>query len=281
MNKLFNEEFYKRLEAFFNHTNLGNNAFGKKIGESGAQVSYMIKSKTNFGVDKVLKIVNAFPDLNPDWLLRGAGEMILSEGNLKGKLKGNLSALSEPFQPYGKPALVTVDEGGNDNIVMVDVKAAAGYTENLQTPVFFKELPAFKLPGGRFRNGTFRGFEVENDSMQDTLFAGNWVIGRQVTDMKEILEGYIHVVVGLKEIVIKRILNRIKERNKFVLLSDNDAYRPKEIDADDVQELWLVKTYFSFDLRNRNRDIGKKVLGLEADVAEVKKRLSKIEGKRK
>ena len=75
-----------------------------------------------------------------------------------------------------RPIVVTVDEAGEENIVMVDTKAAAGYPTRFLEPEYYKELPAFKLPGSDYRNGTFRCFQVEGDSMTDSLQNGDFVV---------------------------------------------------------------------------------------------------------
>ena len=64
---------------------------------------------------------------------------------------------------------------------MVDTKAAAGYPTRYLEPEYYKELPAFKLPGSDYRNGTFRCFQIEGDSMQDTIQHGDYVIGIWIT----------------------------------------------------------------------------------------------------
>lgn len=168
---------------------------------------------------------------------------------------------------------ITVDESGMDNIVMVDVKAAAGYVTGLSEPSYFKKLPAFKLPGAQFHNATFRAFQVDGDSMYDTLDHDDWVISRYLESFNSIKEGYIHVIVCTNEIWVKRILNRVNERGKLVLISDNDFYPTKEIDIIDVLEIWLVKGKLGFNLRSRKKDLWTVINKLQSDVSELQTKL--------
>jgi len=62
------------------------------------------------------------------------------------------------------PKVVTVDSSEQENMVLVNAKAAAGYPQNIQDTSWYKELPAFDLPLPEFRNATYRGFQVEGDS---------------------------------------------------------------------------------------------------------------------
>jgi len=180
-------------------------------------------------------------------------------------------------QPQIKPVAVTVDEGGEDNIVMVDQKAAAGYPQHYADPSFYEGLPAFKLPGTEFRQATFRCFQIEGDSMHDTLYNGDWAIARYVDELDNIKEGYIHVLVTHDSLMVKRVLNRIQQRGKLVLQSDNNFYPPVEVDVEDLQELWYVKAKLSFNLPSKNQDLYKTVANLEAKLYEIRKELDELQ----
>lgn len=66
-----------RLQLFIDSQGLSNNKFGDKVGVSGSMVSHMVNGN-NFGVDKLMKILSSFPQLNIEWLLTGKGEMLHS-----------------------------------------------------------------------------------------------------------------------------------------------------------------------------------------------------------
>jgi transcriptional regulator with XRE-family HTH domain/signal peptidase I len=205
----------------------------------------------------------------------------LVNADLSKNIKTNSTmVLNEPTTLYGlnqNPIVVTVDEHGSENIIMVDVKAAAGYATAYLEPSYFKNLPAFKIPGPQFRNGSFRAFEVSGDSMFDTLYHGDWVICQRLESLNDIREGYIHVIVTHEELSVKRILNRTKQRNKIVLKSDNEAYPPREIDVSDIQEIWLVKMFMGFNMPNRNLDVKKVLNDLQTKYLDLDSRLKKQE----
>ena len=70
------------------------------------------------------------------------------------------------------PKVVTVDSADRENMVLVNAKAAAGYPQNIQDTSWYQQLPAFDLPIPEFRNATYRGFQVEGDSMLPNLRPG-------------------------------------------------------------------------------------------------------------
>jgi phage repressor protein C with HTH and peptisase S24 domain len=178
------------------------------------------------------------------------------------------------------PTITTVDEFGNDNIVMVDVKAAAGYVTRHLEPSYMQSLQAFKLPGPQFRNASYRAFEVSGDSMFDTLYHGDWVICQHVDGFSNIRDGYIHVIVTHEEVMVKRILNRVEKRQKLILQSDNEAYPPRELDAAEVQEIWLVKCFMGFNMPNRRIEVKKVLNDIQVKLLEHESRMSRLEKKK-
>ncbi len=190
--------------------------------------------------------------------------------------------LSRPIPaawPEGyRPVVVTVDEAGDDNIVMVDTKAAAGYPTRILEPEYYKELPAFKLPGTDYRNGTFRCFQVEGDSMTDTLQNGDSVIGRFCDNhFRDVRQGYIHVVVTADQVLVKRVISHADADHTLVLLSDNDAYPPIEVDIDEVKEIWYVKSKLSTYMPVKKNDLDRLIADLSMQVQMLKQRLDVME----
>lgn len=227
--------------------------------------------------------------VNLHWLFTGEGEIspqaqsyINTQAQLQAHSENNRGIVKEPDEVYNKrviqPVAVTVDTAGRENIVFVDVKAAAGYPSNIAEPSFFKRLPAFTLPTRQFANGTFRMFQVDGDSMDDTLRHGEWVVGRFLEDFEGCKNGYTYIIVTIDSVVFKRVLNRVKERGTLVLQSDNPAYRPYEVNIADILEIWDIKAAVIFDLTNKRLDLIKTVNNLIADMVEVKADIKKIEG---
>lgn len=177
-----------------------------------------------------------------------------------------------------RPVVVTVDELGQENIVLVDTKAAAGYPTRYLEPEYYRELPAFKLPGSDYRNGTFRCFQVDGDSMQDTIQHGDFVVGRFCDNhFKDVRDGYIHVVVTNDNVLVKRIISRAESEHKLYLISDNDAYPEIVVDIDDVREIWFVKSKISSYMPVKKNDLDKVIGDLTMQVHLLKSRIDQLE----
>ena len=102
------------------------------------------------------------------------------------------------------PKVITVDSSDNENIVLVNAKAAAGYPQNIQDASWYRELPAFDLPIPEFRNASYRGFQVEGDSMLPNLRPGEWVLSKAIEDIEQINANKMYVVVLEDAVLVKK-----------------------------------------------------------------------------
>ena len=143
------------------------------------------------------------------------------------------------------PKVVTVNSSENENMVLVNAKAAAGYPQNIQDTSWYKQLPAFDIPLPEFRNATYRGFQIEGDSMLPNLKPGEWVLARAVEGLKDISPNKIYVVVLQDAVLVKKIE---KSPNPAVisLISLNENYPPYSVNTEDIQELWQVSSKITF-----------------------------------
>lgn len=175
------------------------------------------------------------------------------------------------------PQVITVDSRGDENVVMVHIKARAGYLNGYADPEFIENLPAYRLPG--LNNGTFRIFEVEGLSMYPTLHSGDLVIGSFVDQLRVLRDDRVHVVVTKNEgVVVKRVLNRIDKDGKLILNSDNlkerDMYPPLVIDPGDVLEVWYAIGFISRQMRPP-AEVYNRVIDLEGRLTILENKVKK------
>ncbi len=170
--------------------------------------------------------------INPLWLFGESGQKYLQLS------KGDVS-----------PKVVTVNSAENENIVMVNQKAAAGYPHNVQDVEWYRQLPAFDIPLPEFRNATYRGFQIEGDSMLPTYYPGEWVLGKAVPDLDQASNNKVYVVVLYDSVLVKK-LQKLPDPSKLLLISFNEEYLPIEVNVNEVQELWQVNSKLTFNLEN-------------------------------
>ena len=69
----------ERLKQFIDYLGISTRNFEQKISTSNGQIARFLTKGTTIQSDIMSKIFDVFPDLNPDWLLLGKGEMLRSE----------------------------------------------------------------------------------------------------------------------------------------------------------------------------------------------------------
>ncbi len=94
----------KRIKKYIDFKGVNTRRFEESIGFSNGAFASQYKHNRSIGVDKVEKILQVYPDLNPVWLLTGVGNMLLP-GSYDNNDESRNYSLSEPGSPY---------ENGND-----------------------------------------------------------------------------------------------------------------------------------------------------------------------
>jgi len=178
----------------------------------------------------VMKLLKEF-GINPLWLY---GKSLVQYVNLD--------------QVDVSPKVVTVDSEGNDTILLVNQKAAAGYPHNIQDTEWVGSLPSFTIPLPQYRNATYRGFQVEGDSMLPNIRPNDWVLGRAVPSIMEASDSKIYIVVLQDSVLVKKMQKIPGAPNRIRLISLNPEYLPIEVHVQEIQELWQVNSKLSFGL---------------------------------
>ena len=169
---------------------------------------------------------------------------------------------------------ISVDSSDRSNIELVDTKAEAGYLESFQDPQYISELPKVYFPN--MPQGTYRGFEVNGDSMLP-MEPGSILICSYVEKLDYIKNDKTYVVVSKDlGVVYKRVRNMANEQ-KLILTSDNEVYSPYSINYSDIAELWQYYAHLSFSDAKINIDniLEERLLDIQLRVKEIQSKMDK------
>lgn len=200
--------------------------FAKQLGISSTTAD-IERGRTKLSGKVVAALLKQY-SINPLWLFGESGQQYLSNTNT--------SVI---------PKVVTVDTSDNENMVLVNAKAAAGYPQNIQDTSWYRQLPAFDMPLPEFRNATYRGFQVEGDSMLPNLHPGEWVLAKALEHLDDVNPNKMYVVVLQDAVLVKKI-ERLPNSQNVALISLNETYPPYEIEPHQIQELWQVNSKITF-----------------------------------
>lgn len=164
---------------------------------------------------------------------------------------------------------------GRGDIPFVPVKAAAGYLAGFADPEFIDELNTFTLP--MLTGGDYRAFEIVGDSMMPTP-SGSVIVGEKLENLEEVKSNNTYVVVSKTDgIVYKRMLKNSRQKAKFTLVSDNPAYQPYTVAAEDILEVWQAQMILSKANQQQRWDVNQLaglVNDLQQQVSVLKKRMN-------
>jgi len=129
---------------------------------------------------------------------------------------------------------ITVNEYNEDLIEVIPAQASAGYLAGYADPEYIEQLQKIKLPF--LPTGTHRAFPIKGDSMLPVK-DGSFIVAKFVEDVINIKAGRTYIVLTKDDgLVYKRLYE--KDKDTFILSSDNRSYNPYEVKKEHILELW-------------------------------------------
>lgn len=256
--------FGNRIKALRLEKGLSQEEFGTPVDLSRSAVSQIESGQTYPALETIDKIVKHY-SINWDSLMAGITGQELTERPV----------------PEIRTLVTTVDKSGKDNIVLVPIKAQAGYLLGSQQPEYIEHLPAFGIPG--LNHGTFRAFEVSGYSMladRIGFFPGDIAICEYVEKLEDIRDGLVYVLVNnapeVDNIVIKRCLNYLDKGGVIICKSDNKdpQYPTFPLPAESIKEVWKFKMRLTRQAPEPS-GLFERINALEGDMVILKEQLKK------
>lgn len=207
----------QRIVEYIKYKGLSHKRFETAAGLSNGYLNSLRHSPSPM---KLQSIVEAFPDLNRDWLLTGNGYMLNDDSDAKvvGKF------ISDDLV----------------NVPYVPTNAAASFVENLYGIEYdMEEYGVSQENMETLSDGTYVVFGVERDSMAPTIMPGAKILCRIIDEGKwEYASGIVVIVYG-KTLTVKRIVdNRLFQDNILILKGDNPKVESKNIQRSEIRGMW-------------------------------------------
>lgn len=276
-----NERILKIIEL----TKLNKRQFSNEIGVQPQTLHHIISGRlTKPGYEIIEKILSTFSYISADWLITGKGEMIkkndktsnlteTKENSFGGAIGGAIGGASPQIpsdQITGsaieiRKLVVAVDEQDRELIKFVPGSAFAGYLTGFGDPEYVEQLPFVSISGW-LPSGSYRGFEVKGDSMEDTYKPADKLICRYVQNWQHLRTRECYVLVTNSDIVVKRI-EVISDGVRCH--SDNGYYPPYELGWAEIREIWKVEAYIRIGSQAPNR-----YHALADEITELKRKLN-------
>lgn len=200
----------QRLKQIIDKSDLSVNAFARRVDVPQTTLSNMIKRGTEPSTKTINAVLSAFPDINPDWLLTGSGEMYTDRPSTTDNKDAQLV-----------PLLPVAAQGGTLNDFVVSVKASE--CEKIISPI---------------RDVDY-AMSISGDSMAPEYPSGAHILIKKINEKAFIDWGRVYVLDTCNGTVIKQLFPSDKP-DTLLCKSINPNYPPFEVSFSDIYGVYRV-----------------------------------------
>lgn len=216
-------ELRERLKAVLDEKDETVNSFSKKYDFPQRKMSRQVNEDTAIGYEVIKAFIDAYSDIDIDWLLTGRGEMLRNATITK----HHNPRYNEKLKDYEVVPVYRIEAAANLSTIFENgVEFIDGYIT----------LPDMSSVDG--------AVPVRGDSMYPILKSGDMVVYKKVSSPEYIIYGQMYLVEynwdGDTHVVVKYI-NRSENEGYICLVSHNEYHQPMDVALSDVIALALVK----------------------------------------
>lgn len=148
----------ERIQAIIRHHGLTASAFADKLGVQRSGMSHIFSGRNKPSLDLVIKILDTFPEISIDWLLKGEGEM--QKGEVQPEITNvtSLFSASELKTPENSIDEMVDDEHIEIHQVVTDVNTKKSHDLQTSTPADMEPGQMMLL----YPDGTFERYVIRS-----------------------------------------------------------------------------------------------------------------------
>lgn len=200
----------ERVFEFIESLNMPVSRFEKRCGLSNG---YLKSVKGAFSINKVENILNAFPELNRDWLINGNGQMLIEKEQQFRDAKGMV-------------------------LPLVTFTAMGGYNEDNWTALI-NDCPLYAVPDIKIPADFL--IRVGGDSMNPVYCEGDLLVCRMIQELLFFQWGKTYVIDTSQGVMVKNVYEDKDNPDNILLVSENsEKYPPFAVPRKDIRKIALV-----------------------------------------
>lgn len=230
----------ERLYKYLEYKKIKPTVFEKQAGISSGYLSKQFGRVADIGESILVQITENCPDMNPEWLLLGKGDMIKQE--------------LSPIKTV--PSFnINCNEGDFVRIPVVDISVAAG--SGFYNGEYLSEVETISLPRSMIKDGqTYLCVRAKGRSMEPSILDGGYLIIHLLdqSEWENIRDGYVYVVSDTDgRSYVKRLKNRLRQHGFVVCMSDNadkQNYSNFNLYEEELNTVWYAEWYFTAKIPN-------------------------------
>lgn len=130
-------------------------------------------------------------------------------------------------------------------VPLVGIKAQAGYVRGFEQVDYMDTLEKYSLPPGVNPTGAvWSYFEVDGESMEPTLYAGDIILASMLPheDWADVKNFCVYIILTAEQLMVKRVYR--KSSSEWVLISDNEEVAPQVVlPVDAIKQVWTFRRH--------------------------------------
>ena len=212
----------ERILQFLDEREISKSLFFNKVGISPSNFKGVGK-KSSIGSDLVVKILTEYPELSPEWLMLGEGEMLRDPSK---------QAANDPKKE------IIPSHTHQEGIPLIPIEAWAGALSGEDYSIMEDECERYIVPS--FKDADFL-ITVRGDSMTPRYYSGDIVACRKVFLSDLWFQwGKVYIIDTNQGSLLKKV-RRGSSEETITLVSENPEYEPFELRKDQIYNIAIVQ----------------------------------------
>ena len=247
--------------------NLKQEQMAKKAGLSQRDISLLENGKKEFIPTRYMRFLNA-AGVNLNWLF----DEEVPEAEKK-TISGPIFLTRE-----GKNGQEIFDNNPENitsrNVPLISRGLLSVYPQECNNPTFFSPLPHLLLPPDDLPPLPTRCFQLDDDSMANTLLPFDYIVGQQLESWEHRLRpGFMYVWVTHHDVLVRRFVELQEEQ--VMVRGDHRGYPVSPIPKSEIKEVWQVRARLSFQVPANHNDLTEQLTQIHANLETIREGLSK------
>lgn len=233
------EKFIERLQYYMSRKGINDNQMTIAAGLSVGLLGKAKNGGKGLSSSSIEKILLAYDDINPDWLLTGRGPML--------KTKDTSSASPTEEQQFStskdtkKIAILQGDAAkkSTKGIPLIPMEAIAGFPAIDNDGVSFDDCQHYSIPEFEAKGADFL-IRVSGDSMTPLYCNGDIIACRKIAEIHFFQWGGVYVLDTSQGVLVKYVEECEKNDDCILCVSENKRYKPFSLPKDDIRSLSTI-----------------------------------------
>ena len=233
------EKFIERLQYYMSQKGINDNQMTIAAGLSVGLLGKAKNGGKGLSSSSIEKILLAYDDINPDWLLTGRGPML--------KTKGTSSASPTEEQQFStskdtkKIAILQRDAAkkSTKGIPLIPMEAIAGFPAIDNDGVSFDDCQHYSIPEFEAKGADFL-IRVSGDSMTPLYCNDDIIACQKIAEIHFFQWGGVYVLDTSQGVLVKYVEECEKNDDCILCVSENKRYKPFSLPKDDIRSLSTI-----------------------------------------